>query len=1089
MYDEETAALIRSTPPLSGLDRDRLPELLSEAFAKIAAARMRLRAGTSVDEDVVALIGEMQRLALTNEAFVASAPTREDRAAAAFVAGSAHQLCFNARKIRRDEEAGSYLEARSISPDLSAMLLFLIAEATADSSELAAHVSMGDMPVLERALIDAIRSLARGELSAITSAAMPNREVVAGTGADAATTALYYRLLIGVRFLASEILRADNATPGHAIEIFRAVQSLSLLPDERSEKAWFRANLGAFAGPYHLASLLIAVAGDLAESAVTAIPPPGGVPKDKWLKSMKRVARGRPYLWRNHRQAIEAGYLEPKMSAAVSFPTGAGKSTLAELKISATLLREKKVIFLAPTNALVGQTTRALRGSFKGAKVGQERINELGFFGDEEELPQIFVMTPEACLAQMSIEPLVFDGVGLMVFDECHLLHAEDDNLRRPLDAMLCVLNFAALAPEVEFLLLSAMMKNTEEIAGWVHEMTGRECLALSLPWKPTRQLRGCVVYPQDEVVALQKHLRKAQAAKKTKAPSKKDKADLISSPLAFFGLKQTWATRQTVDYSLVSLLSEDVQLSASAQYWKLTPNAGVVSTKIATAAADSGIKTLIFFQTIPNAVATKKRFVSELGARSVELTKEEQGWFDIAVLELGSAEHAYIDVDDGKLVSPAVVHHGLLLPEERQLCESLFQRADGAAIMAATPTVAQGMNFPSELVIIAEDSRFEAEANKREILEAQELLNAAGRAGRAGQNANGIVLVIPGRVVGIDIDDAKIGNYWTTLQKVFGQSDQCLVIDDPLTAILDRIHSKVAGSEELQRYAIARLSTGGLEASLKKTLAGFRARQKGKDVWFASRVASAVAFHEKQAPETDSELAVHQVSSTLGIALPVVKRLSADLTQNVIELNKTIKDWREWLFDWIEANADLFDQILRPSTIDELFDDSFATTTNSKERAKVALPTLRNLTRLWMRAAPLRDLQLALGTKPDKLKACLDARRFALRVVPELAFLFGVPAFLIQRKAERDDADSTELPAALAKLGVCVRQGYRSVDHVALAYYLGSARLSRRQVQEQFESIKPYLSPTERSATWDQRVSRVEEAVIKAINARGDQH
>ncbi|HNB27608.1 MAG TPA: DEAD/DEAH box helicase, partial [Alphaproteobacteria bacterium] len=448
MYDEETVALIRSTPPLSGLDRDRLPELLSEAFAKIAAARMRLRAGTPVDNDVNALIGEMQRLALTNEALVASAPTREDRAAAAFVAGSAHQLCFNARNIRRDQKTGSYLEARSISPDISAMLLFLIAEATADSSELAAHVSIGDTPVLERALIDALRSLARGELSAITSASVPNREVIAGTGASAAAMALYYRLLIGVRSLASEILRSDDATPGQAIEIFRAVQNLSLLPEEKGEKVWLRANLGAFAGPYHLASLLIAVAGDLAESAVTAISPPGGVPKDKWLKAMKRVARARPYLWRNHRQAIEAGYLEPEISAAVSFPTGAGKSTLAELKISATLLHEKKVIFLAPTNALVGQTTRALRRSFKGANVGQERFDELGFLGDDEELPQIFVMTPEACLAQMSIKPSVFDGVGLLVFDECHLLHAEDENARRALDAMLCVLNFAALVPE-----------------------------------------------------------------------------------------------------------------------------------------------------------------------------------------------------------------------------------------------------------------------------------------------------------------------------------------------------------------------------------------------------------------------------------------------------------------------------------------------------------------------------------------------------------------------------------------------------------------------------------------------------------------
>jgi hypothetical protein len=32
---------------------------------------------------------------------------------------------------------------------------------------------------------------------------------------------------------------------------------------------------------------------------------------------------------------------------------------------------------------------------------------------------------------------------------------------------------------------MSAMMKNTEEMAGWVKELTGRDCLTLDLAWKP----------------------------------------------------------------------------------------------------------------------------------------------------------------------------------------------------------------------------------------------------------------------------------------------------------------------------------------------------------------------------------------------------------------------------------------------------------------------------------------------------------------------------------------------------------------------------------------------------------------------------
>jgi replicative superfamily II helicase len=67
-------------------------------------------------------------------------------------------------------------------------------------------------------------------------------------------------------------------------------------------------------------------------------------------------------------------------------------------------------------------------------------------------------------------------------------------------------------------------------------------------------------------------------------------------------------------------------------------------------------------------------------------------------------------------------------------LCEGFFSR-----LLVATSTLAQGMNLPSEVVIIAGDSRFNQDANRMERLEAHELLNAAGRAGRAGEVSQGI--------------------------------------------------------------------------------------------------------------------------------------------------------------------------------------------------------------------------------------------------------------------------------------------------------------------------------------------------------------
>ncbi len=328
-----------------------------------------------------------------------------------------------------------------------------------------------------------------------------------------------------------------------------------------------------------------------------------------------------------------------------------------------------------------------------------------------------------------------------------------------------------------------------------------------------------------------------------------------------------------------------------------------------------------------------------------------------ISQMEMGGEDHLFLDVEDGKLASPCVVHHGLLLPEERQLCESVYQRSDGATVMAATSTVSQGMNFPSELVIIAEDSRFDEAKDRREVLQAQELLNAAGRAGRAGQNANGIVLVIPGKVVGIDIEDAKIGNHWSKLQSVFGQSDQCLDIDDPLTAILDRVHANTADKIEVDRYAITRLASVGLEHSVNKSLSAFRARKAGQGKWVEDRIAAAIAYQAKEQPESEEDLVEHQVASTLGISLPVMDRLSTALERT--DDHHTVADWRRWFFRWIGDNDDLFDQIFRRETIDDLFGKPVTDREDSADRCKTALPYLKKLTKLWMQGKPLSDLEL----------------------------------------------------------------------------------------------------------------------------------
>ena len=184
--------------------------------------------------------------------------------------------------------------------------------------------------------------------------------------------------------------------------------------------------------------------------------------------------------------------------------------------------------------------------------------------------------------------------------------------------------------------------------------------------------------------------------------------------------------------------------------------------------------------------------------------------------------QHCYLSPRaDGSFRMGAASHHALLLREERLLHEFLFKRKDGIDVLFATSTLAQGMNLPSEVVIISGDSRFDPSVDKMAQLEAHELLNAAGRAGRAGESSQGFVLIVPSRVVEFDDKSNLINAHWMTLQSIFSQSDQCLVIDDPTTVLLDTIHAG-AFEQGMPAYFLSRLPASdenGTDAPIRNVI------------------------------------------------------------------------------------------------------------------------------------------------------------------------------------------------------------------------------------------------------------------------------
>src|SRR3954468_10436887 len=117
MFDPITTALIQRAPAFDGLDIEGLPKRLTNAFADIVSTRIRLRAAleTGEREELVETLGELRRVAAAHEAYVTLLPERENRAAAAFVAASAHQACMLGGPA---EQKGSRVDAAALSSEI-----------------------------------------------------------------------------------------------------------------------------------------------------------------------------------------------------------------------------------------------------------------------------------------------------------------------------------------------------------------------------------------------------------------------------------------------------------------------------------------------------------------------------------------------------------------------------------------------------------------------------------------------------------------------------------------------------------------------------------------------------------------------------------------------------------------------------------------------------------------------------------------------------------------------------------------------------------------------------------------------------------
>ena len=537
MFDVETARLIRQAPRLREVNPETLPQELTAIYTELTALRLRADE-LAAEPERLQVMERLRRLAAIYEAISDTGAEGDARRASAFVSGTAHQILARVMNDFYGRDL-PLLGATAVHPSVAAPLLFLISEQNPDAREAARLIQGREAGDLTRtALIESIYDLASERFEQILERAnrLQRLRVVFDDDPDVAIEqALYGLCWAGIVQLAAHLLNQDVPplafhrfdTPQGAFEEVERLSrySIALDGEERDLES-------VYSGPRHLARLLRIATDQLFDAGLVYLPAPAGADVNFWSRWLRHRAKSKPILWRNHRAALETQILQTGRSAVLVLPTGAGKTTLSELKIAATLASGGKVVFLVPTLALVEQLRDDLKESFPAsfADVEVSVDGDLTGLLVEPELQSIEVMTPERCLALMSHDASALADVRLVVFDECHLLSPQGGG-KRSLDAMLCLLQVIKKVPDADLLLLSAMLTNAGEFAEWIAEITQRPCSAFVDRWKPSRQARGIVIYSREEL----RRLTRAAREQRRRGPRPG------VTPYALFGLHQNW--------------------------------------------------------------------------------------------------------------------------------------------------------------------------------------------------------------------------------------------------------------------------------------------------------------------------------------------------------------------------------------------------------------------------------------------------------------------------------------------------------------------------------------------------------------------
>lgn len=455
--------------------------------------------------------------------------------------------------------------------------------------------------------------------------------------------------------------------------------------------------------------------------------------KPKWLRYLKLLARGTganpmlsrsiSELWPSQVAALASGLLTSAASKIVRMPTSAGKTRIAELAIIHTLMTApgSRCVYIAPYRALVSELEQSLVPLLGDLGLRASSVTGTYESDDFEDLlcrkTDVLIVTPEKLDLLVRIRPELVDAVRLFITDEAHILQERS----RGLKFELLLTRLRRRYTSARFLMLSAVVsdRTLEDFAHWLRASPENDVMTST--WRPSIQRHarldwqrdaGVLRYSQDQgsgglrefvpgVIRQRtyeyKNLKSGRINRRT-FPDPSSKAQ-IAAELAFkfaeLGPVLVFCAQASFVAPVADALTERIRL------------AGV-----------NGSAVPAYFRS-PGGIAND---AEGTGARSLLLAEEWLGDRPIT---------HWLRIGIG-------VHYGELPDVIRTAIERDF-RNRALRVLVATNTLAQGVNLPVKTVIVHGCRRYVDQVSER--LPARDYWNIAGRAGRAGEETEGLII------------------------------------------------------------------------------------------------------------------------------------------------------------------------------------------------------------------------------------------------------------------------------------------------------------------------------------------------------------